>query len=156
MTHEEQRAALLRERENRLNAYLASVAARDAIAPFANGPDALEFDRRELVRAESRVNSAINAMRMWNDPIPAAPAATTITAPAAPAAPSERSGAVSHPLSEADRLANEIIAAANAAILPGAKTEADKLADEIVAAAAHVSAELAGPYRDPAPCSPDL
>lgn len=131
LTHEENRAALLRERDARKATYLTAIAQRDALVPFAQRADAFEFDRRELARAESRVAAVLQAMHHWKDPIPAAPAAVQVTAPAAFVG---RAGAV-NPVSEVDRLANEIVAAAEAACLPGAKTEAHRLADEIVAPA---------------------
>lgn len=127
-SHEENRAALIREREARQTAYLAAVAERDA----------LPGDRR----AEARFGLAIQALEFWGDPIPTKPATTAITAPATPLAPLRpHAGAVSQPLSEADRLANEIIAAAESAVAPAPKNDADRLADEIIACARLANAD---------------
>ncbi|MGN6515900.1 MAG: hypothetical protein ACTHLR_08670 [Rhizomicrobium sp.] len=114
-THDEARAALLRERDARLAAYHAAVAERDALVPFAQRPDAISFDHAELRRAEVRVNSALSAMKFWNDPLPAAPAVATVTAPAALSPPVERAPCAVSPMSEADRLAAQIIASAELA-----------------------------------------
>lgn len=83
--HEEQRAALIRERDGRLATYRAAVAARDAIAPHAASPYAIDFGRRALARAEARVELALTNMRHWRDPLPESGAAhpsTTFTSAA--------------------------------------------------------------------------
>ena len=80
-THEQQREGLLRERDARKAAYVSAVGKRDAIAVHAARPDAIDFDRRELARAEARVEMALASMRDWKDPIPEAskaPPASTI------------------------------------------------------------------------------
>lgn len=112
-THEEQREGLLREREGRKSAYLEAVEARDAIAPFASGPDAIEFDRRELARAEARVEMTLSKMRDWKDPMPnAAPAAANeefseSVTPEAPFAPLPAATGVADP---AEAIAKRILA----------------------------------------------
>lgn len=138
MEYERNRAALLKEREKRAAAYATAVAERDTLPA-----DADHGWRRNV---EARVTLALDEMKRWSDPIPAAEVAVTFIAPDA-LPPVERSGAVSQALSEADKLANEIIAAAEgvAATIPSAKTAAERLADEIVA-----SAELAAAADDQA------
>jgi hypothetical protein len=125
--HEDNRAAMARELEARLSAYLAAVAERDALPG--------DTDPASHRRAESRVKLALDTMRRWKDPIPAASTATTIASPAASLSPLGRAGGMSRPTNEADRLADEVIAAALGTTLPNAKTEADRLADEIIASA---------------------
>lgn len=68
-THQQQRDALASERAARKATYSEAAAKRDEIAVFASGPEATDFDRRELARAQARVDMALQAMRQWNDPI---------------------------------------------------------------------------------------
>jgi hypothetical protein len=93
-SHEDNRAALMREREARHAAYVAAVEERDSLRPFANGPDALEYDHRALARAEARVGLALDAMRHWGDPLPAVETMPESTAPEALNAPRKPTGAV--------------------------------------------------------------
>lgn len=152
-THEEQRAALLREREARKAAYLEAVAARDAIVPFASGADAMEFDRRELSRAEAKVGMALHSMRQWKDPVPnaapeaLAPQTIASTTPEAPFAPFPAASGV---VDTVEAIAARILASAAMAEGRGpssgtsptvhhenhADAAAEALAQQIIAAAA--------------------
>jgi len=139
MTLHENTAALAREKAARKAAYFAAIAERDVLPG--------DTDHHTRHRAEGRVALALDAMRFWGDPIPAAPAAVQVT-PAVDAFVGPSAGVkpapARHPASqsEADRLADEIIAAANAAeremseaFAPPPQSEADRLAAEIVTAA---------------------
>ena len=110
-THEEQRAALAKEREQRKAAYLAAIARRDEIAAFANAADATEFDRRELSRAEARVELVRTAMRHWNDPTQEEISAQTAAgSPARPSDPTIAPAASSVEATAARILASDIVA----------------------------------------------
>jgi hypothetical protein len=92
-SHEKNRAALLREREDRRAAYVAALHERDSLMGVANSPDALEYDHRALARAEARVSLALDAMRHWRDPISPVEAMSDSVAPEALNTPRKPTGA---------------------------------------------------------------